>query len=338
MNYKLNLSISLLTALTIAGCQDHQIPSAPPQLNVTTLASNLASPISVESDGKGRVFVIEQGTGKNDGRLSEITPDGKVYPIITGFHSEVFQGSELSGPDHILYANGWLYILTDKGLYTINVAAIKTGSPAIDASTLTPEFIQQWVINHNFTNDTGESHLYNMVMGPDGALYITDAAANAIIRRSSTGALSVMAEVPSVANPNPAGPPPGPPFIQAVPTGITFDGTNFRISTLIGFPFPVGTAVIYKMDLSGNLSVYQKGFTSLVDIENDGNGQSLVLRHGVFGAMGFGANTGQLIRANGTTSTVLLDNLNLPTDLKMSDSHTAYLTSLGNGTVSKITF
>lgn len=340
MHYKLSLALSLLTAFALltAGCQDHQVPSGPSAFTVTTLVTGLVNPLGVETDGKGRVFVTEQGTGKNDGRVSEVTPDGKVYPVVTGLYSATNNTGDYDATDHLLYADGWLYFLGPKGLYKIDISSVKTSSAPIPASSLTPENIPQWVIDYKFVNDTGESHLYNMAIGPDGALYFTDAAANAIIRRSKTGELSVMAEVPTVANPNPAGPPPGPPFIQGVPTGITFDGTNFRISTLIGFPFPVGTAVIYTMDLTGKLSIYQKGFTSLVDIENDGKGQSLVLQYGVFGAMGFGKNTGRLVLANGTISTTLPGNLNLPTDLKLADSHTGYITSMGDGTLLKLNF
>ena len=102
-----------------------------------------------------------------------------------------------------------------------------------------------------------------MTLGPDGALYFADAGANAIIRRSKTGDLSVLAEIPGVANPTPV----GPPVVQSVPTGIVYDGQKFLISTLLGFPFPSGKAVIYQMDLSGKVSVYQQGFTSLVAVK-----------------------------------------------------------------------
>ncbi len=338
MNQKLTVLSCLLAAVFVTGCEDHRIPSAPVTLTVTTLATGLVTPIGVETDGKGRIFVTEQGTGKNDGRVSEVTPDGKVYPVVTGLYSVTNTVGDLNATDHLLYVNGTLYFLNPEGLYNIDIASFKTGSAPIPASSLTPETISPFVIDHKFTNDTGESHLYNMTLGPDGALYFADAAANAIIRRSSTGALSVVTEVPGIVNPNPAGPPPGPPFIQAVPTSITYDGKQFLVSTLLGFPFPAGKAILYQMDLSGKLTIYQQTFNSLTDVENDGNGKPLVLEYGVFGAMGFGKNTGRLLRANGSGSDILLTGLNLPTDLRIADSHTAYITSLGDGALLKVTF
>ncbi len=321
-------------------CQDHRTPAPPdPAFTTTTLATGLVTPISVETDASGRVFVAEQGTGKDDGMVSEITQDGKKHPIITGISSQTNIQNELNAVDHLLVVGKTLYFLSSKGLYQIDLSAYKTDiTPARPASSLTPQDIHSFILAYNFKNDTGESHPYNLTSGPDGALYITDAAANAIIRRSATGDLSVVTEVPGIANPNPAGPPPGPPFIQSVPTGITYDGQNFIISTLLGFPFPAGKAIVYQMTPAGTLTIYQQAFNSLVDIENDGNGKPLVLEFAVFGPMGFMPNTGRLLRANGATSTVLLDKLNLPTDLKIGDAHTAYITSMGSGSLLKITY
>lgn len=328
------LSLSLVVAAALAtSCQDHQdSPAILP--TITTLTSGLAAPIGVDTDATGRVFVSEQGTGQHDGRVSEITPDGQIHPLITGLYSVKRPDNDLDATDHLLIAGDVLYVLNAKGLYKLNLASYKTGDPAVAAASLTPEPIPQFVIDQSLTNDTGDSHLYNMTLGPDGALYFTDAAANAIVRRSPAGQLSIVAEVPGIPNPGPV----GPPVIESVPTGITYDGKQFVISTLLGFPFPAGKALLYRMDLAGKLSVFQQTFTSLVDVENDGRGNYLVLEHAVFGPTGFAPKTGRLIRASGTTSEVVLDKLNKPTDVKIATMHTAYLTSLGDGTLLKVTF
>ena len=326
-----------LAGSLLAGCQDHQL-TAPVQPTMTTLATGLVGVIGVETDARGRIFITEQGTGKNDGRVSEITPDGKRYPIITGLYSFKRPDNELDATDHLLAADDQLYVLNAQGLYIFDLASYKTGDAPIPATDLKSQNIQQIVRDYKFTDDTGESHLYNMTPGPDGALYIADAAANAIIRRSKTGQISVVAAVPGIPNPNPTGPPPGPLVVEPVPTGIVFDGKQFAISTLLGFPFPTGKALIYRLDLTGKLSVFQQTFNSLVDIENDGKGNYLVLEFAAFGSTGWTPNTGRLLRAKGSSSDVLLDKLNMPTDLKVVDSHTAYLTSMGDGTLSKITF
>src|SRR5947208_2617804 len=83
-------------------------------------------------------------------------------------------------------------------------------------------------------NDANDTHPYNLTKGPDGDLYISDAGANGIIHRKSAGQYSVLAEIPGIANPLPI----GPPQIQSVPTGILYDGHDFLVTTVLGFPFP----------------------------------------------------------------------------------------------------
>lgn len=80
---------------------------------------------------------------------------------------------------------------------------------------------------------THDSHPYNLTKGADGHIYISDAGANAIIRRESAGHYSALAEIPGFANPTPV----GPPQVEAVPTSILFDGHDFLVTTLTGFPF-----------------------------------------------------------------------------------------------------
>ena len=334
------MSIRLLPAvflvlLVISSCQDHRITVPTPALTITTLTTGLVGPIGVETDPAGRVFVSESGTGVNDSRILLVAADGRTYPVVTGLPSVVSPGGEVSGTDHLLFADGVLYALNYvSGLYKINIASFKPGDAPIPASSLTPQDIRTFVLSYPFVNNANDSHAYNMIPGPDGSIYMTDSGANAILRRTKDGTLSVVAEVPGIPNPTPV----GPPVIQSVPTGIVYDGTKFLISTLLGFPFPSGKALIYQMDLTGKVTIQQQAFTSLVDIETDGNGGSLVLEHGQFGAMGFTPQTGRLLRVNTSGNAVLFDKLNLPTDLKIYDSHTAYLTSLGGGLLQKITY
>ncbi len=256
----LTSALCLLTLLTLSDCQDHRIVSETPALTISPLASGLIAPIGVAIDPAGRIFVSESGTGKNDSRIMLVAPDGKTYPVVTNMQSNISPGGEPAGTDHLLYADGVLYALNGGFLYKINVAAFTAGSAPIAVASIPREDISTFVLAYPFVNNANESHPYDMTVGPDGALYITDAAANAILRRTKTGVLSVMAEIPSFKNPTPV----GPPFVQAVPTGITYDGTKFLITTLTGFPFLAGQAIIYQMDLSGKLTVQKSGFTTLV--------------------------------------------------------------------------
>ena len=329
----LTLTACLLVGLFITSCDHRNQPT--PAISVATLTTGLVGPIGVDTDPSGRLWVTESGTGKNDARLMMVTPaDGKAYPIVTGFFSETVPGGDIEGLGHLLYADGLLYILGGDGfLYKFDIRNIQPGQTPIAAATVPREDISSFVLAYNFVNNAHDSHPYNLTLGPDGLLYISDAAANAILKRSKTGMLSVVAEIPGITNPTPV----GPPQLQSVPTSIVYDGQKFLVSTLIGFPFPAGKAIVYQVDQGGGVSVYQQGFNSLTGVRLDGSLAPLVIEYGLFGQQGWMHNTGRILRANGTTSTVLLDKLDEPTDLKRVNANTYYLTTLGDGSVKKIT-
>lgn len=321
------------TLILANSCTPTEVPE--PVLKISTLATGFASPIGLEVDKSGRVWVAESGTGKNDGKVSVITRDGKKYDAIINFESVIFEGTESDGPSHLLFADGLLYILGTNGkMYKANVSAFKPGDAPLKASSLGVENIGAFVLAYPFVNKTNESHPYNLTLGPNGDIYIADAAANAILRRQKTGVLSVLTEVPGIPNPTPI----GPRQIESVPTGIIYDGENFLVSNLLGFPFPAGKAMVYKISTSGTVAVYQQGFNSLTDIAKGGPLGRLVLEHGTFGPMGFAPKSGRLLWANGTTSKLLADGLNLPVGLKQANAHTWYVTSLGDGSVLKVTY
>ncbi len=54
--------------------------------------------------------------------------------------------------------------------------------------------------------------------------------------------------------------------------------------------------------------------------------------------MGFAPNTGALVWANGANIQQLAGGLNSPVGLKQVNEHTWYVTSMGDGTVLKITY
>lgn len=332
MRFKLLSLISLLPLLLAVGCLDHRELASPSQLQVQDFVSRLAAPLGLAVDEKGLLWVTEVAAGK----VSVITPDGKTYPVITGFKVALSPENTPDGLNHLIYKDGILYILhgVDEKLYKANVSSFKPGDQPLTVDQLESEPIGQFVLNYKFAQDTDDSNLYNLTFGPEGDLYIADAGANAIIRRTKTGELSVFATIPALPNLTPV----GPPMIQAVPTGIVFDGTKFLVTTLLGFPFPANRARVYQVDTAGTVSLYQDGFTSLVDIILGADKQPIVVTVAQWGQMGPMPNTGQVSRANGSQITTLLQGLNLPTSIVGGAANTYYVSSLAGGTVQKITY
>ena len=334
----LSMSTLLLVGL-LMGCQDH-IPPLPPAApsvpGTVTLVRGLQSPSGIDIDPNGRVWVAETGTGKNDGRVLLIDANGNKNPVITNFEASIFQG-EPAGLSHILFADGLLYMLHSNGkLYKANVASFNIGDPTLAAQDLPTEDIGAFVrVQTVADNPDHDSHPYQMALGPNGDLFIADAGANIIVRRGKgTGALSVFANIPGI--PNPLFPL-GPPNLQSVPTGIAYDGQNLLVSTLNGFPFPTGRATIYQITPAGAVTKYQEGFNSMTGI--DVNSGPIALEYGTFGLpAGWTPNTGRLVRANKPGTTVLTTGLNEPTALKKISANSYYVTSLGDGTLLKVTF
>ncbi len=331
-HYALLVAGGLLLGGLLTSCQDEV--NAPTGPGVVTLARGLISPLGLDTDASGRVWVAESGTGKNDGRVSIISADGKINPVITGFDSGIFQG-EVDGLSHLLFADGVLYILHSSGkLYKASVGSFKIGDPPLLAKDIPFEDIGTFVAAQPAADNPDKaSHPYEMTIGPSGDLFIADAAANVITRRvKGTGALSIFANIPGIKNPTPV----GPPAIQSVPTGVVYDGQNLLVSTLLGFPFPAGNAIVYQVTPAGVVSVYQSGFNSMTGI--DLNPGPVVLEYGTFGATGWTPSTGRLVRVNKPGTTVLATGLNLPTALKKINANSYYVISLGDNALLKVTF
>lgn len=87
----------------------------------------------------------------------------------------------------------------------------------------------------------------------------------------------MFATIPPINNPSGA-----PAQVQAVPTGIVFDGHKFLVCTFTGFPYPAQKATIYQVDLSGNTAVYQTGLSTLTDIELGLDQRPVVLEYGTW--------------------------------------------------------
>ena len=338
---KITLFFSILTLLFTTSCnkiieiadelKDHH------QVQVSTYATGLVSPLGIEADAKGQLWVTESGTGTtNDGQLSLITRDGKVYPVVKGFPSSVSPEGAVFGLNHLILKDGTLYILhgVEGKLYKFNISSFHPGDAPIQASQLAYEDIGTFVKNYVFQDDTNETDIFNLTVGPGGDLFIADAAANAIIRRNSgNGKLSVFATIPPVNNPagNPA-------KVQAVPTGIVFDGHRFFVCTFTGYPYPAKNATIYQVDLNGNTSVYQTGLSTLADIELGIDQKPVVIEYGTWTGETFVQNSGTVVRSTRETNTQIVNGLNFPNAIKRSGLATYYVALTFDGKIQKVVF
>ncbi len=327
----------LASLVGFTGCQsllDHRNPTTP---SVTAFASGLIAPLGLETDARGQVWITQAGSGTaNDGQLSMITPQGVIWPAVTGFTSQVSPEGAVFGLNHLLLQGTTLYLThgVEGRLYRFDISTFKPGDPPVSAQSLAYEPVGDFVKAYSFTNDTDETDLFDLTTGPEGDMFIVDAAANAIIRRkASSGALSVFATLPALLVSNPGG---SSDTLETVPTGIVFDGQKFLISCFTGYPYPAGQAPIYQIQLDGRVSVYQRGLSTLTDIELDETGQPLVLEYGTWTGQGFIDNSGTIVRSTPQGNTTLLISLNFPNSIKRIGPGVYYVAQTFDGTIKKV--
>ncbi|MCF2492423.1 ScyD/ScyE family protein [Dyadobacter chenhuakuii] len=325
---KLVYSLSTLLAfIFVLACTDHDIFEPEPEtLSSELFVSGLKYPIGMAADDKNNLWVTEAGSGKgDDGSVSMITPSGVKTTFVTGLQSLMREGS-IEGIAHLAYRAGKLYFLHGSNgiLYTADVSSFKSGDSPVALALIDSADIGSYVESLALTNPIN-SNTYHFTFGPDDHMYIVDAGSNAIIKRHKTsGALSLFAKIPNVA----AG-------VEAVPTGIVYDGSKFLVSTLTGFPFTPGDAKIFEVKTSGAVEVYKSNFTTLTGITLSANQKPIVIQHGVFGAMGFAAKSGKVLNEDGK---ILLDSLSRPTDIIRGFGKLYYLLSYQDGTISKLSY
>ena len=234
---------------------------------------------------------------------------GKQERVLTGLPSLAFaDGTGAAGPHDIQFdALGKAYVLIG---YAANPALRDATLGATDLGKL----IQVDFHSNSWTCIIDVAN-YETLHNPDvcevisnplaflidsDTLIVVDAGANDLLRSHLDGSnLQAIAVLPQQTLVNPIFPsfnsqnfdrghvpppsaykaPPSEISIQSVPTSIAQgqDGAYY-ISEFTGFPFPEGKAKIYRVDTDG-LTVYADGFTQLIDLVFDPQGNLYVLQH-----------------------------------------------------------
>jgi hypothetical protein len=163
-----------------------------------------------------------------------------------------------------------------------------------------------------------------------GLLYVTDGGRNLVWKvEIQSGAFSILAVFPQVANPLPI----IAPFIDAVPTGIAESQGQLLVTLFRGAPFPPGTSVVAQVSqLTGNPTTFIAGLKTAIDvlpIRNHGDTDYLVLQHASAGP--FFGSPGLLLRFETPTGppAVIANCLTRPTSMTLDErTGTLYVTEL----------
>ncbi|PMB47460.1 exosortase [Fischerella thermalis CCMEE 5201] len=190
------------------------------------------------------------------------------------------------------------------------------------------------LVNFEATNNPdGKEILSNTfsLLIKDNTAFLTDAAGNDALSVETNGSnLTVQAVFPQRLVPSPFG---GPDLsMQSVPTAIALgpDGAIY-VGELTGFPFPQGEARVYRINpITKQPEIYATGFTNIIDIDFDSQGNLYVLEYATNSLLSEDR-TGALIRVfrDGTRETILKEGLISPTGLALGSDGYVYISNNG---------
>jgi hypothetical protein len=341
--------------------QTHDDGVTPPPFDV--LATDLLNPRGVHVGPDGTVYIAESGVGGDTcveieflGEIEEVCfgmtgrisawMDGQFVVIATGLPSLSAAGdSEAVGPqdvyvtaDGMIFAIiglgappdlrdqmpaglgdhfGWLVQINEDGSYT-PIADVAAHEDAV-----------------NPDGDHIDSNPYSLIVVEDGFV-VADAGGNSLLWVSADGmtieTLAVFPVQMALAPPF-LGLPGGTEIpMESVPTGVAMgpDG-NYYVAELTGFPFQQGAARVWRVTPDGTVTVFADGFTNIIDIAFDNDGNLLVLEIAAVGLLGAeGDPSGRLVHvvaATGVQHTLLHHGLVLPAGVAVGADGTIYITN-----------
>ncbi|MEQ8959046.1 MAG: ScyD/ScyE family protein, partial [Coleofasciculus sp. C2-GNP5-27] len=279
------------------------------------------------------------------GRLLRIQ-NGVTEPLVTGLPSIASpqDGTEATGPHDIAFdATGQAYVLVGLGSNPGNRDQLPTSDfaqlLAINDLNGEPSWtaIADLAAYEAANNPDGgdpatggiDTNPYSLLI-EDSTAYVVDAGANALLSVGLNDEEIATESVFSdrlVTNPFSGATIP----MESVPTSITVGPDDaFYMGELTGFPYPEGGARVFRLNSENQPEVYAEGFTNIIDLEFDPEGNLFVLEYATNSILS-GDPTGALIRVapDGTRTTLLDQELRFPTALAVGSDNSIYVSNNG---------
>ncbi len=325
---------------------------------IEVVASNLNNPRGLTFGPDGALYVAEAGNGGAGdcmpnpeggddvcygatGSILQITTpmsNPTQTRVITGLASvAVITGTGASGPHDIAFNEaGMPYIVVGLG----QDPAQRDGSSDLAnlGQLVSADLSGAWsnevdiAAYETAENPAGgplDSNPFSLVAVEDGYL-VSDAGANALLHISATGTITTFAVFPTRTVEFPPGSGTMIPM-EPVPTGVAVgpDGAYY-VGELTGFPFPVGGAQVYRVVPGEPPEVYADGFTNVVDVAFDADGNLYVLEIATNSLL-TGDPTGALIRVTpeGDRAVIASPELFMPTAVVIGPDGAAYVSNFG---------
>lgn len=350
MKYALPITIGfLLLSFHATGRQAHA------QDNPTVVATGLNGPMGVLVTDAG-VWIVDSGFGGDDkievtdphtgmpgtvtfgetARVLRVEADGSLT-VVGALPSMTIPTGEAMGGGRIATLGGSVYATNGAWMGAAGndpgpgmASIVRIGNDGIHEVTSAFAFEAANNPDGNFI----DSNPFGLVAGPDGKLWMTDAAANALLKLDpETGEMEVATVFGAVPSPIPNPNHHGKLETDAVPTGLAFgpDGSIY-VACLPGFPLMPGHSKIVRIDPDGAMSDYATNLTTIVDLRVGPDGQMYAVSFGRFTDQGPEPMSGAVLRIReGDASELVLSGLPFPTSIDFNEHGDAYVTTNGVG-------
>ncbi len=282
------------------------------------LAGGLLSPRGMKIGPDGMIYVADAGSAGDivapydqsksglTGKIAKVDPStGAVTVLADNLPSNGSGEGDNVGPADVAFVGNTLYYIqthagtaygfdasTPTGLYKVNdngtvtlvadIGAFNIANPVQDVAGGTQQDIEKG------------GNPYSMVER-DGALFVVDGNQNQIMKITTSGTITRVAEFPG----------------HPVTTGITYSGSGpFYVSSLGQFPFNAKDSHIYRVGYpTGTVTEIASGVSSLTDVQYGPGGQLYALNFMDQAADPFGGPlpwtpfTGKLMKVDVSTGT-----------------------------------
>jgi len=352
------LTFALLTLLsagvvgTTEGASGQTVP--PP----TVVAAGLNNPRGLTFGPDAALYVAEAGTGGDGaciiGPAGEVCygATGSITRIANGTQARIVSdlpslampdsGAEATGPHDVTFdADGNLYTVTGLGA---NPAVRADDGPlgahganfgqlisvTVSGAWTSTVDVAAFEAAVNPDDNVVDSNPFSLVADTGDGFVVSDAGANALLQIAATGEITTLAVFPTRTVEFPPGSG-STTEMQAVPTGLVRGPDDaYYVGQLTGFPFPVGGANVYRVVAGAEPVIYASGFTNVIDIAFDADGNLYVLEIDANSLAVDGAD-GAVTRITpfGLREALITSGLVLPTGMAIDANGDLYISNRG---------
>jgi hypothetical protein len=322
----------------------------------TVVATGLDNPRGLSFGPDGALYIAEAGRGGPgpcvpgpeggevcfglSGAVTRVQGGANQRRIVTGLPSLAEPGGfAATGPHDVAFRGGMGSVVVGLGANPAARAAFGADGARLgllyrltrSGALSNPIDVAAYEATANPDDSLIDSNPYAVTEGAAGRAVI-DAGGNSLVLVAPNGTISTLAVFPPQFVPAPPflGLPPGTLIpAESVPTSVVIgpDGAYY-VGELTGFPFPVGSARVWRVVPGQEPTVYASGFTNIIDLAFGRDGSLYVLEITTNGLL-TGDLTGALKRVprGGGSATLLTTSLVAPSGLTVGSDGSVYISN-----------